>query len=68
MSETQSELIAAPIPKASAASGLSKSSIYRAARDGDIILLKYGTRTLVDMASLRTYLAGLPRMMPKSAA
>ena len=67
MSDAHAELLTAPIPKASEMTGWSKSTIYRAAADGHIILLKHGTRTLVDMRSVRDYIATLPRMMPKSA-
>jgi hypothetical protein len=52
---------ALPIGKAVAVTGLSRSRIYRAAGDGAIVLLKVGRSTLVDMASARDFLAGLPR-------
>ena len=68
MSETRVEPITAPIPRASALTGLSRSTIYRAAADGRIILLKHGTRTLVDMQSARAYIASLPRFIPNRAA
>ena len=53
--------LAQRIAEASSASGLSRSGIYRAAAEGRIVLLKHGRTTLVDMASLRVFLAGLPR-------
>jgi hypothetical protein len=52
--------IAAPIARAMALSGLSRSAIYRAAGKGRIVLRKVGRTTLVDMASVRAFLAGLP--------
>jgi hypothetical protein len=62
------EPVAVPLTKASAIYGLSRSSIYRAAAAGEIILLKIGRNTLVDAASARAYLGRLPRLTPKSAA
>jgi hypothetical protein len=53
--------LALPVPKAVQVTGLSRSAIYRAAGDGAIVLLKNGRSTLVDMASVRAFLAGLPR-------
>ena len=53
--------LAQRIAEASSASGLSRSGIYRAAAEGRIVLLKHGRTTLVEMASLRAFLAGLPR-------
>ena len=67
MSDTQAELLTAAIPKVTEVTGWSKSTIYRAAADGHIILLKHGARTLVDMRSVKAYIATLPRMLPKSA-
>ena len=54
------EPIALPIPAAVLASGLSRSAIYREAGQGRIKLLKLGRTTLVDMASIRAFLASLP--------
>ena len=54
-------IMAAPIRQACAISGLSRSGIYRAAAAGQIRLIKNGRSSLVDMASVREYLAGLPR-------
>jgi hypothetical protein len=52
--------LALPVPAAMAASGLSRSAIYREAGRGNIRLLKLGRTTLVDMASVRAFLATLP--------
>jgi len=53
-------VLAAPIRRACMLSGLSRSSIYRAASAGRIRMLKNGRSSLVDMASVRAYLAELP--------
>jgi hypothetical protein len=55
------EPLAVPLPHAPAITGLSRSAIYRAAAEGKITLLKCGRSTLVDMASVRAFLASLPR-------
>jgi len=52
--------MAAPIPRACALSGMSRSAIYRAAAAGQITLRKIGRTTLVDMESVRAFLAALP--------
>ena len=48
------------IPAATAMSGLSRSAIYLLAGAGKIRLVKAGRATLVDLASVREYLQGLP--------
>jgi hypothetical protein len=58
---TLPEALAVPIRKAPAISGLSIPTIYREAAKKNLILIKYGRSTLVDMASLRAFLASLPR-------
>jgi hypothetical protein len=55
------EPLALPIPQAVAVTGLSRSALYRLAGEGRIVLLKHGRTTLVEMASARAVLAGLPR-------
>ena len=65
------EPIAVRLPTAERISGFSRSEIYRRASRGDIVLLKCGSRTLVEMASLRAAVASLPRATvraPKAAA
>jgi hypothetical protein len=54
------EPLALPILAAVAVSGLSRSAIYREAGAGRIRLMKLGRSTLVDMASVRAFLACLP--------
>jgi hypothetical protein len=55
------EPIAVRISDAQRVSGLSRSELYRRAGRGELILLKCGSSTLVDVASLRAVLASLPR-------
>ncbi|WP_284946027.1 hypothetical protein [Acidisoma cladoniae] len=62
------EAMVVPLPQAPAVFGLSRSAIYRAAAVGEITLMKMGRSTLVDAASVRRYLANLPRLHPKQAA
>jgi len=50
----------ARIPEVCARFGLSRTGIYRLAGSGRIKLLKLGERTLVDVASVRSYFAALP--------
>lgn len=54
------DILAAPMLRAVALSGLSRSGIYRAAAEGRIRLVKAGRTTLVDMASVRSFIASLP--------
>lgn len=42
-------------------SGLSRSAIYRLAAEGEIDIVKHGHRSLVVVASLKRFLASLPR-------
>jgi hypothetical protein len=60
--------IAVPLPKAPAILGISRSGLYRAAALGEIVLMKHGRATLVDMASARAYLLRLPTFKPKAGA
>jgi excisionase family DNA binding protein len=52
--------ITLPLGKAVAASGISRSQFYRCLAKGDIRAVKSGRSVLIDMASLRAYLASLP--------
>jgi len=49
-----------PLARAPAVFGLSRSTLYRLAAGGRIRLVKVASRTLVDAASVRAFLAGLP--------
>ncbi len=55
------EPLAVRIPDARRLSGFSRSEIYRRASRGEIVLLKCGRTTLVDVTSLREAIASLPR-------
>jgi excisionase family DNA binding protein len=47
--------------EAAAATGLGRTSIFEAMRDGRLERRKAGARTLIPAASLRAFLAALPR-------
>ena len=53
--------LAVRLPEAAHISGFSRSELYRRAARGEIIFLKCGATTLVDLASLRAAVASLPR-------
>jgi len=57
-----------PLPRAPQVFGLSRSALYRLAADGKIRMVKLATRTLVDAASVRSFLATLPAMQPRPDA
>lgn len=57
---TRIDPIALPIAETVAVSGLSRSVVYRELAAGNLHAVKQGTRTLVLVASIRSYLAGLP--------
>ncbi len=55
-----SETITAPLAKAIAVSGISRSQMYRELAAGRIRALKSGRSLLIDMDSLRAHIASLP--------
>jgi hypothetical protein len=55
------------IPEATRISGFSRSELYRRAARGEIILLKCGKSTLVEMTSLRAAVSALPRAAIRAA-
>jgi hypothetical protein len=57
------EPIAVRIGDAVRISGLSRSELYRRAARGEVIFLKCGSSTLVDVPSLRATVASLPRVV-----
>jgi hypothetical protein len=63
----QSDPLAIRIPEAERISGFSRSEIYRRAGRGEIVLLKCGKSTLVDMPSLRAAVSSLPRAVIRPA-
>ncbi|WP_207803030.1 MerR family transcriptional regulator [Roseicella frigidaeris] len=54
------EPLAVPLARAPAITGLSRSTIYREVARGNLRLLKVGRTSLLDMASVRAFLASLP--------
>ena len=55
-------IMAVTINDASRISALSRTTIYSAISDGDLIAVKAGQRTLVLMDSLRAYITGLEQL------
>ncbi|MGG5818729.1 helix-turn-helix domain-containing protein [Falsiroseomonas sp. HW251] len=53
-----------PLPRAPAVFGISRSGLYRLAADGRIRMVKIASRTMVDAASVRAFLATLPEFKP----
>jgi hypothetical protein len=53
--------LAVRLPEATHISGFSRSELYRRAARGEIIFLKCGASTLVDLESLRAAVASLPQ-------
>jgi hypothetical protein len=53
-----------PLPRAPAIFGISRSNLYRLAAEGRIRMVKIASRTLVDAASVRAFLAALPEVKP----
>ena len=51
-----------PLPRAPGIFGLSRSALYRLASENRIRMVKHGARTLVDAASVRSFLATLPAL------
>jgi hypothetical protein len=56
-----------PLPRAPGVFGLSRSRLYLLAAEGRIRMVKCGSRTLVDAASVRGYLATLPAVTLRGA-
>ena len=67
-SEAATEPLYVPLRRAVEISGLGKSSLYRAAMDGRLRFVKAGRSTLVDFASLKALLDGLPAARFRNAA
>ncbi len=58
--KAESTLEFARIPEATGIFGISRTRLYREAALGNIKLVKLGNATLVDVASLRAFMSGLP--------
>jgi hypothetical protein len=60
--------IAHTIPETVRASGISRSAIYLALKTGALHARKYGTRTIIEDAELRRFIANLPAFGPRDQA
>lgn len=59
--------LAYTIPEAAKATGLSRDTLYRRHRSGDITMRKIGGRTVIAVADLMRLIEGAPAV-PRSAA
>jgi len=66
--DLESTPLALSVPRAEEVSNLSRSTLYRMAAAGRLRMVKAGSRTLVDYASLRALLDSLPAITLKHAA
>ena len=48
--------------------GLSRATLYRAIKTGDLVARKYGARTLVNASDLAAFIADLPTQQPNDRA
>lgn len=60
--------LAVSIPKAAALSGVGRTKIYEAVRDGELPVRKAGRRSLILVADIEKWLKGLPVSAPPEAA
>jgi hypothetical protein len=60
--------IAHTVPEAALASGLSRSTLYIAIRQGVLRAKKCGTRTIILDTELRRFLRGLPHLVSAARA
>jgi helix-turn-helix protein len=60
--------LAYSIPEACAASGLSRSMLYLALKDGRLCARKAGARTIIESTELRRFIASLPTTGGRNAA
>jgi excisionase family DNA binding protein len=57
----------APIPDAYAYAGIGRSTLYTLVAAGELRLVKVGTRSLIDMASMRALIGRLPEASLRGA-
>ena len=67
MQPTRIDPVALPIAEAVTFSGMSRSAVYRELANGNLRAVKSGSRTLVLVESIRSYLASLPAATFRSA-
>jgi hypothetical protein len=66
--ETAAHSDYARIRDAAAWAGIGRSSLYKKTASGDVRIQKMGSRTLVELASLKTMLANLPEGILRNPA
>ena len=54
------ELITVDVKEAARITGLSRSKIYELIQDQDIVAIKLGRRTLIEVSAIREYISKLP--------
>jgi excisionase family DNA binding protein len=54
------------VPEAAALCSLGQTSIYKAIREGQLRIRKYGTRTIIIRADLASFLENLPDELGRS--
>ena len=54
------------LEQAVSAGGVSRTSLYRANRRGDLVFLKFGTKTLINYQHYKRFLANLPRFVGRT--
>ena len=62
----QIEPLYVSIPETSRIVGLSTVTIYRLIANKRLVCIKAGAKSLVEMASIKSYLASLPRFIGKT--
>jgi excisionase family DNA binding protein len=65
-SERRLERLYASIREASQIVGLSPVTLYRLIASEKLVAVKAGSKTLVEVASLRSYMASLPRFVGRT--
>jgi excisionase family DNA binding protein len=58
----------AGIAQTCASYGIGKSRLYQLIAAGEIVAVRYGARTLIDLASIDAYFERLPRVPAKRAS
>ena len=57
-----------PVSKAHETLGIGRSKLYELAREGRLEMVHLGRRALVTKASIKAYVASLPRVVPAKQA
>lgn len=57
--------LAYPIDKAARISGIGRTKLYEAIRDGKLVARKFGRRTVISAEALRAFLEALPKAPAK---